>query len=283
MYLKSDILEVKIGRVTIGSSKHLLPAFVLDEEAVTGWTDGVDIRRDITPRALAWGDFPERSYKSSRTITITGTAISTSPQELHYMRDVLAGLFQKGVAEEIAVTNASGTRYAYVSLASAPAWLQKSDTIAVWKLDLYADDPRIYGPAKTPRITDSSIIGGLKYPITYPVNYGAGIFSQSNTITNNGNAPAFPVFTAVGEFYGGFTIDDGRGNSVVYTGVVTPQAPVSIDMMKQTATQSGFDRSTQLQSRNFFSVAPGETIAPKFTPLVSGSGWCDIMYRDTWI
>ena len=284
MYLKHDILNITIGRVTFESSAEAagVPAFVLDPDAIIGWTDGVSIKREITPRALAWGDFPERGYMTSRTITLTGTAIATSPQELHFMRDVLAGLLIHGEFEEMEVRNLSGSRFAWVSLAGPLNWIQKSDNIASWKMELYADDPRIYGLEQSLRISDSSVVGGLKYPVRYPINYNAGRLA-SGTIKNNGNSDMYIKAVVTGDFYSGFSIENGRGKVVTYTGIVTTNSPVTIDMMKQTASQSGMDRSTFLQTRGFFTVAPDETIAPKFTPRLAGAGWCDVMYRDTWI
>lgn len=285
MYLQEDNLTVRVGQIIAVSHPNTKPAFVLDPDAISGWYEGVSTRRDITQRALAWGDFPERAYKGSRVITITGTAISTTAQELHAMRDIFMATLQHGDFEEMSVKNLSGTRFATVSLEGPTAWLQLSDTAAAWKMDLYADDPRIYGPIITTTITENSVTGGVDYPHDYPLDYNLpeGVQQSGISIGNKGNTDSYPVFTIRGDFYSGFTISDGMGNSVVFTGVVGKSAPVTIDMSKGTATQGGIDRSSFFSRRDFFSVPPLGTIYPTFTPLASGSGWCDIMYRDTWI
>jgi hypothetical protein len=78
-------------------------------------------------------------------------------------------------------------------------------------------------------------------------------------------------------------LNDGRNNRVTYNGAVSQSSPVEIDMGKGTATQGGVDKTVLLSDRDWFSVLPGETIAPQFLPIQSASGWCDIIIRDTFI
>lgn len=287
MYLKNDKIVVTVGGVTMTSNRMGLPSeYVLDPLAVSGWTDGVQVRRDGTIRLGRHGDFMEPSTLSSRLIEFTGTAIATSIEGLQNMRDKLVGVLREGAYDSLSVETTTGRRYATVGLEGRPSWIQQTDTTAVFKIAFYAPDPFIYGEFNTVQAgaTTTESDGGLKYILTYPLNYSSTNTTTTNgTVTNKGNAEAWPRFVVSGDYLSGFTVSNNRDKKVTFTGAVYMVAPVEIDMARGTAMQNGIDRSILLKDRDFFSVAPGEIMKPKFTPLAAGSGWCDIIIRDTWI
>lgn len=286
MYLKNDAITVTIGNTVMRSSRMGTPKdFVLDPTAITGWTDGTAVRRDSTVRPVSNGDFYDTAVMSARVISISGTAIASNRVLLQEMRDDLVGMLANGKYGEMSVSTGAGTRYATVGLEGTTSWIQQLDNVALWKIDLFAPDPCIYGPQQIINIgayTTSG--GGLDYILKYPLRYNSN--SQTKTassITNKGNVDAWPVFVVTGDYFSGFTITDNQDNRVTYNGTVTMNAPVEIDMGKGTAMQNGVDKSVLLSERNWISVPPQEVVRPSFTPLQSGSGWCDIMIRDTWI
>lgn len=285
MYLKDDSLVVTLGSLVFRS--HLLdnasPQFALDETAITGWFDGVNVKRTATPYPHGFGDFAEPVYPASRLISLTGGVKVSSVSELHTLRDQLVGELGSGDTKDFSVTNLDGTRYSSVSLANTPLWTQLYDKGASWKLDLYAADPRQYGPVQNIQLSDNLALGGIDLPITYPIDFGVAIAQQFQYLSNAGNSEAWPVFTVNGDFYSGFTLTDNLGKFVSYNGPVFSSAPVTIDMKAGTATQNGSDRSQFLQKRDWISVPAGATIQPSFTPAQNGSGWCDILFRNTWI
>jgi phage-related protein len=119
--------------------------------------------------------------------------------------------------------------------------------------------------------------------MNYPVNYGGGIKVQAISISNDGNTESWPVFKVTGDFFLGFSITDGGNNKITYNGIVTMTDPVTIDTGAGTATQGRTDKSVNLSSREWFSIPAGKSIQPIFLPKQDAAGWCDIMYRDTWI
>jgi hypothetical protein len=201
------------------------------------------------------------------------------------MRDALMGLFLEGEYAEMAVETSTATRYAIVGLEGAVSWTQQLDNVAVFKVDLYAPDPFIYGAERITNLgANTSAGGGLDYPLSYALNYNVENENlQDSTITNRGNAPAWPKFVVTGNFYSGFVLTDGGDKKVTYNGMVTMSSPVIIDMAKGLALQNGVDKSVYVSDRNWFSVSPGETMRPTFKPIQAASGWCDIMIRDTFI
>lgn len=290
MYLKNDRIIVTIKDVVFRSYKSGTGGqFILDPTAITGWDDGANIRRNTTARPVSSGDFSEPYNHSSRLIALTGTAIAPSRQELQVLRDKLTGIIGENEYTIISVETSAGTRYSTVGLEGSVSWVQHLDKVASFKIDLYAPDPNLYGVTKRQQAGSYIVSGGLDFRLSFPLDYHLNQDNAYTVIANNGNATAYPLFEAIGDFYSGFTVQDSLGgNTVTYTGMVTRSAPVILDMAKGTATQSGVDKTVLVTRREWFGIPPHQTISPVFTPLggngsASGLGWCDIIYRDTWI
>lgn len=286
MHIVNDSITIKVGGLTFTSSRKSTtsPQYVLSPEAITGWYDGTSVKRTSTVRPNSWGDFSEPGYRNSRLMTVTGTAIAADSYQLHSMRDAFMSILNSGGYEEMSLQNSSGTRYANVALEGTPSWVQQLDNVAFWKIELYSPDPRIYGEKLIRTIgATSSVGGGQKYLLTYPLNYNTDQTNVTQTITNLGNADAWPIFTVTGTYPSGFVLTDNQDHKVTYNGQVTVQAPITIDMGKGTATQSGVDKTNLVSDRGWFSVSPSEIVRPTFSPIDYGPGWCDIIIRDTWI
>lgn len=285
MYLKDDKIIAKIGSLTMRSSKSGVGNdFILDPTAVLGWTDGTLVRRDKTARVTSHGDFSDQGTLSAREISFSGTAVAKSIQDLHEMRDKFTGILSAGGYGRLSVETARGIRYATVGLEGTTSWVQQSDTIAVWKINFYAPDPRIYGPDRKTTVKMVSNLGGLTYPLTYSTNYNQTESDiQSVIVENNGNSRAWPIVVVTGDYFSGFEFVDSFGRGVIWTGSVTLNAPVTVDMAAGSAVQLGVDKSHLFTRRVWSYVDPGQQIVPDFKPLQSGNGWCDIIIRDTWV
>jgi phage-related protein len=298
MILTNDFLRVTIKDITFRSTPN--PSadrdFFLDSTALTGWDDGLTARRQVTQRPVSNGDFADIATMGARSVTLTGAARAKTPQDLHAMRDQFMGLLADGGYTQMTVENSAGTRYATVGQDNTPSWVQQADTFASFKIDLFQPDPNIYGVDRLVSIYGApTASGGLLYTSTgpasanppqylsYPLDYSTPVSQQTTFLFNNGNVNSWPTFTVAGNFYGGFTITDNKGNNITYTGDASLLAPVVIDSKSGTATQNGQDRSTLLTSRQWFPVPPGATIQPSFNPVNGATGWCDIIYKDTWI
>jgi phage-related protein len=293
MILTNDFLNITIKDVVLRSSNTpgMAREFKLDSNALVGWEDGVTARRQVTQRPVSNGDFADTATMGARSLTITGMATAKTALDLHAMRDQFMGLLSDGQYTEIEVQNITGKRYATVGQDNTPQWVQKTDTIAVFKLDLFQPDPHIYGEERHTSIFGAaSVQAGLNFQgtsapfyLTYPLDYNTSVQQQTQYISNAGNVNAWPVFTVAGNFYGGFTITDNLGHNITYKGDASIFAPVKIDTANGSASQNGQDRSTLLTERDWFPVPPGGSIQPSFEPVNGASGWCDIIYRDTWL
>lgn len=289
MYLKTDQIVIEIDGTFLRSFSTSDPQFILDPDAIQGWYDGPATRRSAAPRSNGWGDFPEKSEQGSRTITLSGTARARSATDLLKLRDELVGLFADGAYRNMRVTTRDGARNATVGIESSPSWIRQGDSLAVWKLDLYAPDPRVYSEEHGPLpLGGGTPPTGLSYPISYPMNYGNSVDRSQGFIGNAGNTEAWPKFVAKGNMPYGFVIHNNAGKTVRYLGMVTTAAPVTIDMSTGTASQNGIDRTSLVDIRDWFSIPAGGSISPAFDPIQNGilpvaAASCAILYRDTWI
>lgn len=285
MFLKNDKIVVTLKNVTMRSYKlaGVANQLVLDPTAIVGWTDGTTVRRDATPRATYHGDFREKATMSARVISLSGTAIAGSPSELQNLRDTLMGILADGGYTSISVSTSADTRYSTVGLEGTPSWTRFTDTSAVFKIDLYAPDPYLYGPEKIFPSGANAVQGGLAFPLAYPLDFSPIGASAADVVTNAGNVTSYPTFKVTGDYFSGFSLTDTLGNFVKFDGMVTYSSPVTISMGGGYALQNGIDKTTLVSRRDWFGIPPGEAIAPLFTPIQNGSGWCDIIYRDTWI
>lgn len=286
MYLKTDRIVATLKDLNFRSYKVGTGGqFILDPTALTGWDDGTSTRRDATVRPVSSGDFVEPYTFSARLIALSGTAVATSRGELQRMRDTLTGVLANGEYSELRVETGASVRYAIVGIENKVEWVQHLDNVAVFRLELYAPDPYIYGAERIVTLgATSEAGGGLEYSLNYPLNYNAqSLQPLTPPLTNAGNAKAWPRFKVTGDYYSGFILTDGRDRKVTYDGAVTRSSPVEIDMGRGTAIQNGIDKSVLLSQRDWFSLLPGESLRPEFKPIQSASGWCDILIRDTFI
>jgi hypothetical protein len=288
MYLKNDRIVVTIKGLTFRSYQVAGlegGQFILDPTALTGWDDGTNARRDATVRPVSSGDFVEPYTFAARLISVSGTAKAKDRSELQVMRDKLTGVLVEGEYAEIRVETSASIRYSTVGLENSVSWVQQLDNVAVFKIDFYAPDPYIYGHERTITLGSTTATGGgLKYRLTYPLNYHVqNPQTAATTMTNSGNVKSWPKFKITGDYYSGFILTDGKDRKVTYNGMVSMFAPVEIDMARGTAIQNGVDKSVYLSDRQWFGVDPKETIKPEFRPIQDASGWCDIIIRDTFI
>lgn len=257
--------------------------FLLDETAVVGWNDGVDIKRNFTPRQMRSGDFQEIGHHAARYISLTGIAVTKTIPQLKQLRDEFTSAVPPKTYQPMSIQDSVGIRYSTVTLGGKTSWIQKTDTSATFKLDLYAPDPYLYGEVRQITLPGGNTGGGMSYPWDYPTDFGTPVSLQGQFIQNYGNQESWPTIVVTGDYVSGFTVTDNLGNYITYTGSVSMTSPVSIDTAAGWAVQNGSDRSTFLSRRDWFSIPSGQSIQPSFIPVDTVNGWCDIIYRDTWI
>lgn len=282
MIIKQDIRTVTIKTLKIHHNKGPLPRYQFDPDAISGFDDSADVRRDTAARPWSDGDFTAKGRFSSKVISITGVAVARNPRELHTMRDRLVGVLAHGEYTTVGFSNASMTRYMSVGLGNAVSWVTITDTYAKFKIDLYAPDPLQYGAQKRTQVTSVGTGGaGLQYPLRYRLSFGTVSRFQNVTIKNLGNHIAWPTYTIRGDYFNGFRIKVS-GRTIEYNGPSTHSAPVVIDTERGVAMVNNSDTSNRLDEREWTSIPAGGSIQPTFHPIQEGDGWMEVKWRDTW-
>ena len=310
MILNQDLIGVSFRVSATGKTIRIVddatmvnmtgPTLVFDPDAVVGLDDIPQIRRDKTSRPTSHGSYGETGYVDPRVITLTGIAIAPDYAQLHELRDTLAMALNTGEMLEYTFSTRAGQRFVSGYLDSGLEWVQMYDTSAKWKFDIYCPDPRMYGqPASSPRTATFGIIDdtaeGISYPIVYDLSYNVGNKLVESSLTNQGNAPAYPVFSFNGKTLG-FTITasiastkENIGN-LTFSGATSSTEQVRIDTARGRLSIGGSDRSMMLDKRDWIILPPKTTVNPKLTIKIATSNTVvgdkflvTATFRDTYI
>lgn len=185
---------------------------VLDPDGIKGVWEGVDVRREDTPRPLAHGSFDAPVFLSSRVIPVSGHLSTRSGAELVHEISKLTGLLAGGAPGVLSLDDDTGTTFLNVRLGAATQVTQLDDTTAKFLVTFWAHDPRRYGT-------------------THTYNSGAQVFHYGNfaspvTVTIPSAPAAYSItspagtFTVSGATSGGTHVVDLRTGRVTRNGVL---------------------------------------------------------------
>ena len=270
--------------------------FVCD--TFTGLPDGVQIRSARSDYMNTGSTYP-RIFRDPRDITLAGW-VRFDP--------TLAGSAEvlKKAMELTALwpdASRTGTLDFTWQGISFRAYVQPDDQFPIidttkhylgilrWRLSLTAPDPYFYGSEKFADAPDTSFGLGLVYPLfadnananTGVLEFGSEIeHPLASSVTNEGNATAFPRFIVYGDAPSGFRITAGD-LAVTWSGLVEPTAPVEVDAHRGMVTVGGVDRSGDLTEARWAGIPPKGSVTHTFEVLGLGSGAATMILRDTYI
>lgn len=269
-------------------------------EKLDGWFDGAEIEQTKVKR-LGDGMMFGRMWRTERAFTVGVWQRLQSEQEVVATARGVSGAFPSGmpegtitVADEWATLTAEGVR-----LDGRPkVEHQRTRGLWVrWELPLVASDPFLYGAAQETTAFTRTAGTGLEYllfddqdtgEMTGVLEFGEPL-PAALTLTNEGNAPAFPVIEVVGEMAGGFDLrlfGDRHGGpgrwGVTYRGDVRDRSPVVVDMAGS-VTVAGRDQTWAAVSRDWAGVAPGGSVTLQLRALSGGSGGARMTLRSTYL
>lgn len=191
-------------------SDHHGSWYVLDQDGIKGVWEGVDVRREDTPRPLAHGSFDAPVFLAARVIPVSGHISARSGAELVHEMNRLTGLLAGGGTGRLSLDDDTGTTYLDVRLGAATQITQLDATTARFLVTFWAPDPRRYGE------THSFASGEPVYQygnFASPVSVTIPSAPAAYTITS----PA-GVFSVTGATSGGTHVVDLRTGRVTRNG-----------------------------------------------------------------
>lgn len=249
-----------------------------------GLYGGLGVRVDKQDR-LTDGTVPARVARTGRSWTPGGRIIGLSDQGVVEWALRIGGLFggsdndSTGLLE---ISQGDLQLHAEVQLDGEPKIDAARDLgYVVWEIPLYSADPHLYGPPQAAHLTQEDVGVGLIYPLFVDgvLSFGDAVASEA-ILSNSGNATAYPVYVATGDWPSGFTIRQG-GGMVTFAASCSADSPVTVDMAGS-VTVGGLDRTHLCTRAVWAGVAPGASVEPKLLA-PQGLGWADATIKPTWL
>jgi hypothetical protein len=120
--------------------------YMLGENGIVGWFEGVGVRNARTARPTADGEFDAPGYLTGRLITVQGFVLTDSEAAFEAAIEALGDIPVHDLTE-FTVTTGAGTKAAMVRRVEKPdinvrVWGE----VAEFRLSLFAPDPTRYVP-----------------------------------------------------------------------------------------------------------------------------------------
>lgn len=182
------------------------PATNLAITDCTGWLD-YTLRGNNLERPGRHGTLPGQTHAEERVIEIELTAAEDDPTLMALLRQATV-LDEDPVEEPLAMwfeTEQPQVVLAKLKRRAVPTDHAYSVGHHRATLQWVASDPKRYAVVETISPTvglPSPGIGGLTFPLTFPLSFGTPGTPGSTTVTNTGEAATWPVYTLTGPITG---------------------------------------------------------------------------------
>ncbi|OYO16640.1 hypothetical protein CGZ93_17930 [Enemella dayhoffiae] len=161
-----------------------------------------------------------------------------------------------------------------------------------WELPLISPDPYLYGVPQAMRIVTPGAGRGLVWPLFRNkagqqigrLDWGTPDESDTEPLTNTGNATAYPVVRVHGNFPAGFelVLAAGGWHRIVFNADIRGREIV-VDFAGS-VTVDGVDMTWALSERGWAGVEPGQQMSASIRSLsAEGSGTADVELRATYL
>jgi hypothetical protein len=249
----------------------------------------VDLRTNDTDRAGAHGTWWGRSWGRGRSITVELEASGSTTAALEVAWSPLLAEFAPSDSLGVLSWQLPGQAARQVA-AELRRWAFPIDNeyalgFATLVAEWYAPDPRIYAAAQTVLSTGlPTLSGGLSFPASAPFVFGTAGAGGSLAASNNGTIETPWVATFTGPLVAPAIEHSGQARTLSLSGAsLAAGETLVIDSAARTVLLNGTASrySWLAASSQWFTLEPGAN-ALRFTA-ASGSGTCQIAYRDAWL
>lgn len=240
--------------------------------SLEGWSQRPAARYDKQLRSRAHGAHSSPVWADERIVTVEGRCAAEEERDALFLALDQRFTFDGG-EEPLTVSIAGRTLTAaaqllrYDPIMVAGQWgVGRFGWIAQWR----CPDPLRYGPVQPASTGLPTSGGGLVYPLTYGLSYGAAGNPGQIVLANDGTADAPILFTVTPPAAGGFEIS-AAGQRLTYP--VTTAETLTIDTGAGTVLAQGTaDRRANLTNADWIQVPAGGSITVQFTSLGAYDG-----------
>ncbi|ALY08863.1 minor tail protein [Arthrobacter phage Galaxy] len=264
------LLSVKLAGLQLHRPREAGRELFLEPDGLEGWDDGVDMRRDAVEVPQAHGAFDTPGYRDARNVVVHGRAWAGTPRRLAVLRAAVVGCLSDGGAGLLEVETAEeGELSASVRLSAKPVWRRRSPVDAEWSLQLWAADPRKFGPARRFRVVvDES-----------PVQAQDGVL-----LWHAGNAEGTPEFVLRGDFPEGYRVHGPGGARFSVTEPLRPGQVHELDFGHGLLRVDGRFVMGKVTEAGVWTVPAGAEVPVRLERFgARGTGAADIRVKDTYI
>lgn len=254
----------------------------ISEGGLQGWFSSPPVKTAPDDRSNSDGSFGvTKFYRGARPISLPGlfTGTGDAAADATTWR-MISGILASGTSGTIEVDDPAGPLTSDVILTGDACVLNPLVRgMASYEISFLAPDPVRYGVSTALSVGVPTSGGGLEYNLGNGGSGGALYYGANGslgriTLTNDGTADVYPVFTVTGQLDDGFTIRRlDTGNFLTYSRVVPAGSTVSIDCRTGEVLVDGVsDASTYLTRDDFFAVPAMSSIDVQFAPVSTSSG-----------
>jgi len=236
-----------------------------------GWQDLADVRSDNPNISGYHGAYQGSLLSAPRVVTFSyllATSTATFPGHVRELQRITA--LREDTTEEPLVIQLDGRKHyamARCHRRSIPVDKRYPLGYTTGAIEWVATNPRKYQlPQQSVSCSLAAPpVGGLVWPLVFPLDFNQTISGGVMTLTNNGNADAWPTFTVLGPMTGPTITNLTTGQKLVFNPVVTV-IPGGIEMVIDTRpsvrTVRGAGTSVRqlLISADWFAVPAGSSI-----------------------
>ncbi|WP_152595796.1 hypothetical protein [Bifidobacterium mongoliense] len=262
----------------------------IEQNGISGWRDTPDDKTAYQERATGYGSFPITGLDIRRGDRIVDASLVFGRMDrtaLAALSNRLGGM-QDTVQPVRVVDGDDMTALAVVSFDWPRTWNVSGGKFSA---TLHCTDPRRYSfQSHEWYLSGSYDVGsGFDYSspegVDYPISYGDDGVTASNsaTLTNEGNSVAYPTFTTIGDFPGGFRLQAADGSILEWSDRVSSAAPVMIDTFNHRCMILGTEYSTPLSRREWFTVPKFGSLGVSLVPLQLSTGMMRVIMHDTYM
>ena len=208
--------EFNIGGLTVVEGEAGMPPGRLYFNDLGDWYTGAESKTDIHERPQGDGaNGMEDDWRAAAVFTFTGWFEGETWADTLRMIDTFNGAVVRRKLAPVTVTDDLRSTTRIVSVRSSPIREDKFSKSFTFAIDMLAPDPLRYGPDVPESIGLPTSGGGIVYPVTYPIGYGAAGYPGQITVSNPGTAGTYSLLEITGGLAGGFELTEVTTGQVI--------------------------------------------------------------------